>query len=100
MIINKNISGSEMIAAPEDRIDTVTAPELEAALQDMPADIEKLIIDFEKVTYISSAGLRVLLRAEKLMKDSGKSMVLRHVGEAIEEIFELTGFSDILTIEK
>ena len=80
------------------RLDTTTSPELEQYLKDALPGVTTLIFDFEKLEYISSAGLRVLLSAQKVMNKQG-SMKLLHVGEIIMEIFEVTGFSDILTIE-
>ena len=80
------------------RLDTTTAPELEAVLNDALADTEELTFDFEKLDYISSAGLRVLLAAQKTMNRQGTMKVI-HANEMILEIFEVTGFSDILTVE-
>ncbi len=84
--------------ALEGRLDTVTAPELEQALKEVLDDAGELTLDFGKLDYISSAGLRVLLSAQKQMRQKG-SMKLTHVSETIMEIFEVTGFSEILTIE-
>ena len=84
--------------ALEGRLDTTTAPELEAVLNDALADTEELTFDFEKLDYISSAGLRVLLAAQKTMNRQGTMKVI-HANEMILEIFEVTGFSDILTVE-
>ena len=83
----------------EGRLDTVTAPELEAALQEGIAGITALTLDLEKLEYISSAGLRVLLYAHKRMSGKG-SVKVTHVNETVMEIFEVTGFSDILDIEQ
>ena len=80
------------------RLDTTTAPELEAVLNDALAGTEELIFDFEKLDYISSAGLRVLLSAQKTMNRQGTMKVI-HANEMILEIFEVTGFADILTVE-
>jgi len=82
----------------EGRLDTVTAPELEKELKEALDGVTSLTLDFEKLEYISSAGLRVLLAAQKTMTKQG-SMKLVHVNDTIMEIFEVTGFSDILTIE-
>ncbi len=84
--------------ALEGRLDTTTAPELEAVLNDALAGVEELTFDFEKLDYISSAGLRVLLAAQKTMNRQG-SMKVIHANEMILEIFEVTGFADILTVE-
>lgn len=97
MTINKELNGSELTLAVEGRMDTLTAPTLEAQLNELKG-ITKLIFDFSSLEYISSAGLRVLLSAQKVMNKQG-SMVVRNVNAAVMEIFEVTGFSDILTIE-
>ncbi len=98
MIINKTGSGSELILALEGRLDTVSSPELEQVLKDSLTGITDLTFDFAKLEYVSSAGLRVLLSAQKTMNRQG-SMRLKNVNEAIREIFEITGFADILTVE-
>ena len=97
LTINKSIDGSRALFALEGRLDTVTAPDLEKELKDSLDGITELQLDFEKLEYISSAGLRVLLAAQKTMTKRG-GMTLTHVNETIMEIFEVTGFSDILTI--
>ena len=98
MQINQNLTGSTLKLEIEGRIDTTTAPELEAVLKrSVTSDVKDLIMDFAKVEYISSAGLRVLLAAQKVMKKQG-AMTVQHVNDAIMEVFEVTGFSDILTI--
>ena len=83
--------------ALEGRLDTMTAPQLEAALQEALPGVEELTFDFEKLEYISSAGLRVLLSAQKTMNKQGAMKVI-HANEMIMEIFEVTGFADILNI--
>jgi anti-sigma B factor antagonist len=98
MKINKTQNGSELLIALEGRLDTTTAPELEKELKDSIGGVEDLTIDFEKLDYISSAGLRVLLSAQKIMMKQGK-MVVTNPNDVISEIFEVTGFRDILTIE-
>ncbi len=98
MTINKNLEGTVLTVAVEGRIDTTTAPDLEKELKGSLGNASELIIDFKDVEYISSAGLRVLLSAQKIMSKQG-SMKLIGVSEDIMEIFEVTGFSDILTIE-
>ena len=85
--------------ALEGRLDTVTAVELEKAIQQTLPGVKAVTLDFEKLDYISSAGLRVLLSAQKQMNAKGGDMKLRRVNENILEIFAVTGFSDILTIE-
>lgn len=99
MQINKNLSGAALALEIEGRIDTTTAPALEAELKrSVTGDVKNLVLDFAKVEYISSAGLRVLLAAQKVMKKQG-SMVVKNVNESIMEVFDVTGFADILTIE-
>ena len=80
------------------RLDTTSAPEMEKAVKENISGVEKLIIDMEKLEYISSAGLRVLLSAKKKMDDTG-SVKIKNVSEPIMEVFEITGFNEILTIE-
>ena len=98
MTINKTGSGRKLTLALAGRLDTVTAPELEKELQDSLEGIDTLIFDFSGLEYVSSAGLRVLLSAQKTMNKQGE-MKLTHVNESIMEIFEVTGFTDILTFE-
>ena len=98
MIITKTEGENALTIALEGRLDTVTAPELEAVLNDALAGVEELTFDFEKLEYISSAGLRVLLSAQKTMNRQGAMKVIR-ANEMIREIFEVTGFADILTLE-
>ncbi len=98
MNINKSLTDSELTIALEGRLDTTTAPLLEAELKKNISGVTKLIFDFEKLEYLSSAGLRVLLAAQKVMNKQGE-MVIRSVNDVISEVFEVTGFSDILTIE-
>ena len=98
MTIVKKENGSALELVLEGRLDTVTAPMLEQTLKDSLNGVEKLTLDFEKLDYISSAGLRVLLSAQTIMNRQGE-MKLVHVNEIIMEIFEVTGFADILTVE-
>ena len=98
MIIEKNLNGTELTVAITGRLDTTTAPQLEAELRQNITDVEKLVLDFATLEYLSSAGLRVLLAAQKVMNKQGE-MVIKNVNETINEIFEVTGFIDILTIE-
>lgn len=98
MNIIKTTENKTLNIALEGRLDTTTAPQLEAELKQSISDNEKLILDFAKLEYISSAGLRVLLAAQKVMNKQGE-MVIRNVNDVIAEVFEVTGFSDILTIE-
>ncbi len=80
------------------RLDTATAPQLEDTLKSNLSDVTQLTLDFKELAYISSAGLRVLLFAQKAMNKQG-SMVIKNVNETVMEVFEITGFNDILTIE-
>ena len=96
--ITKKIENASAVFTLEGRLDTVTAPELEAELKETLDGLRELTLDFEKLEYISSAGLRVLLSAQKVMAKQGVMKVV-HVNETIMEIFEVTGFIDILTIE-
>lgn len=98
MTIEKNLSGTELNVKVSGRLDTTTAPELEAEVMGAISGVTKLVLNFEALEYLSSAGLRVLLQAQKIMNKQGE-MVVRNVNETISEIFEVTGFSDVLTIE-
>ena len=98
MTIEKTRNGNELTLALEGRLDTTTAPQLEAAFKESVEGVEKLIFDFATLEYLSSAGLRVLLAAQKVMNKQGE-MIIKNVNETINEIFEVTGFIDILTIE-
>ena len=98
MTITKNQNGTHLDLALEGRLDTTTAPQLEAELKQSVNGVTELALDFSKLEYLSSAGLRVLLSAQQVMNRQG-SMVIRNVNEAIMEIFEVTGFADILTVE-
>ena len=96
--IEKKQDGKTLTVALTGRLDTVTAPELESELATALEDAENLIMDMKDLEYISSAGLRVLLTAQKTMNQKG-TMKLINVNETVMEIFEVTGFVDILTIE-
>lgn len=98
MTIEKKINGTELTIALTGRLDTITAPQLENELKASLEGVENLALDFAGLDYLSSAGLRVLLAAQKQMNKQG-SMVVRNVNETISEIFDVTGFCDILTIE-
>ena len=98
MTINKNQQGTVLEIALSGRLDTTTAPQLEAELKRSVGNVTALSFDFASLEYLSSAGLRVLLAAQKVMNKQG-TMVIRHVNETIMEVFEITGFSEILTIE-
>ena len=98
MEIIKNLDGNKLTIALEGRLDTSTAPNLEAEIKGSLADVAELVLDFNKLEYISSAGLRVVLAAQKTMSKQG-SMKLVGVNDEVMEVFEITGFVDILTIE-
>lgn len=98
MNIEKVCNDNEVILRVSGRLDTTTAPSLETAVAETVTACEHLVLDFAGLEYISSAGLRVILKAQKSMAAKG-GMKLLHVNETIMEIFEITGFSDILTIE-
>lgn len=97
MKITKKTNGNNLTIALEGRLDTGTAPELEKELKASLDGVKELMIDMERLDYLSSAGLRVLLGAQKTMNKQG-SMKVSHVNDTIMEIFEVTGFSDILTV--
>jgi anti-sigma B factor antagonist len=98
MTIEKNLNATELNIAITGRLDTTTAPRLEAELKQCYAGVDKLVLDFAALEYLSSAGLRVLLQAQKTMNKQGE-MIIKNVNETINDIFEVTGFIDILTIE-
>ena len=98
MTITKELKGTALEIALEGRLDTITAPELEKELNQDLGTAESLTMDFSKLDYISSAGLRVLLSAHKLMIGKG-GMKITNVNEIVQEVFDVTGFADILTIE-
>lgn len=98
MTINKINDGTALTIALEGRLDTVSAPQLEAELKKSISGVETLVFDFEKLEYLSSAGLRVLLASQKVMNRQGQ-MIIKNVNSAIADIFEVTGFSEILTVE-
>ncbi len=99
MTIDKQFSDDKLVVKVAGRLDTTTAPELEGSLNESFDTIEELVMDLGDLEYISSAGLRVLLAAQKVMsKKNGMKVV--GVNDIIMEIFEVTGFSEILTIEK
>jgi anti-sigma B factor antagonist len=98
MTINKKTGENKIIIELSGRLDTTTAPELEEELEKTIGTAEELELDFKELEYISSAGLRVILRAHKEMSKRG-GMVIRNVGEVIMEVFEITGFKDMLTIK-
>jgi anti-sigma B factor antagonist len=98
MTIEKNLNGTELTMTIAGRLDTTTAPQLDAEVKQSIAGVKKLVLDFTALEYLSSAGLRVLLAAQKVMNKQGE-MIIKNVNDTITEIFEVTGFIDILTIE-
>ena len=96
--ISKETNGNNLTIVLSGRLDTTTAPELESELKGSLDGITTLIMDCKELEYISSAGLRVFLSAQKTMNKQG-GMIVRNASDAVKEIFEVTGFSDILTIE-
>lgn len=92
-------NGKTLTVKPEGRLDTMTSPEFERRTQPETAGMQEIIMDFEKVEYISSGGLRVLLALEQRMEECGGIVKVIHVNDYIMEVFELTGFLDILTVE-
>lgn len=98
MKISSSMNGSSLSVALEGRLDTTTAPELEQALKDSMGAATELTLDLARLDYISSAGLRVLLSAQKTMSGKG-GMKVKNVNEIVKEVFDVTGFADILVIE-
>lgn len=97
MNISTKIENTTLSIFLEGRLDTMTAPQLERVLKKEINDITELIFDFAGIEYVSSAGLRVLLAAQKVMNRQG-SMTIKHVNETVMDVFEVTGFSEILDI--
>ena len=98
MTVTQKRNGNELTIALDGRLDTLTAPDLEEQLEPALEGVEKLIFDFEKLEYISSAGLRVLLTAMQIMEEQGE-MIVRNVCREIMDVFEVTGFIEDLTVE-
>ncbi|MGN0613521.1 MAG: STAS domain-containing protein [Porcipelethomonas sp.] len=98
MKIEKKKNGENLVISLEGRLDTSTAPQLEAEIGECLAGIKNLTVDMNALDYISSAGLRVLLKAQKQMNTQG-SMKVTNVNDSIMEVFDITGFTDILTVE-
>lgn len=99
LTITKDSSADALTLALEGRLDTTTAPQLETELNASMSEVKTLVFDMSKLAYISSAGLRVLLKAQKTMNKQG-TMTIKNAGAEILEIFEVTGFDEILNIEK
>ncbi|MBR4195113.1 MAG: STAS domain-containing protein [Synergistaceae bacterium] len=98
MELTKEAKGSALNIALDGRLDTTTAPQLEAEISGGLEGITDLTIDMAKLVYVSSAGLRVLLKAQKIMNKQGK-MTVKNASQEIKEIFEVTGFDELLNIE-
>ncbi len=98
MEINKIVDGKKCTVELTGRLDTLTSPQLEEALKEVPEDTNELVLDLKELEYVSSAGLRVFLNAQKSMAEKG-TMILKNVNEEIMEVLEMTGFTQILTIE-
>lgn len=98
MNISKSINGKSVTLSLEGRLDTSTAPQLDTEIKSFISNINKLVLDFEKLDYLSSAGLRVILSTQKIMNKQG-TMIVKNVNDVIMEVFEVTGFVDILNIE-
>ncbi len=99
MKITKNIEGAKLTVALEGRLDTTTAPELEQEVMSSLDGINELVLDLTDLMYMSSAGLRVVLACQKKMNAVAGSMIVKNVNDLIMEVFDTTGFMDILTIE-
>ena len=97
MTISKIIEGSKLTLTLKGRLDTTTAPELEAVVRKETVGMTEVVMDFEQLAYLSSAGLRVILMTQKIMNEQG-SLEIWHVNDTIMEVFEVTGFSNLLTI--
>jgi anti-sigma B factor antagonist len=96
--ITKNQDGKKLTIALEGKLDTITAPDFEASVRESIDGVEELVFDLASLEYITSAGLRVLLSAQKTMNEQGAMKVV-NVNEDINDVFEVTGFSDFLNIE-
>jgi len=97
MTVAKTRAGTSLTVSLEGRLDTSTAPQLEMELKELDG-VAELVLDMDKLVYLSSAGLRAILTLQKRMSRQGR-MIVRHVCGEIMEVFEMTGFADILTIE-
>ena len=98
MEIKKEVNGTELKLAISGRLDTTTAPELEAVIENDCSGVERLYLDLSELEYISSAGLRVFIKAQKMMNDQGE-MIIHGANETVTEIFDITGLLSIFTIE-
>lgn len=98
MTVTTDIENKKMTAAIDGRLNTSTSPELESKLKDIPAGITELNLDLKDTEYVSSAGLRIILSLHKRMTKSSGTLYISNVNESVKEIFDITGFSDILDI--
>ena len=98
MQITKTVENDKLTIALEGRLDTLTAPQLEAEVNGKLDGVKTLVFDFQNLAYVSSAGLRILFMAQKIMNKQGK-MIVRNANADIKDIFTVTGFSNILTLE-
>ena len=99
MTISADKKGSKLVLSLEGRLDTTTAPELEKELGEVLDDVDDITFDCNGLEYISSAGLRVLLGAQKAMNKKEGKLVVKNINDTIREVFEVTGFIDVITIE-
>ncbi len=99
MTVEKTQNGDALVLIVEGRLDTITAPQLDQEIQSIPADVKSLTLDFAQLDYVSSAGLRVLLTAQKKMTAATGKMVVKGVQPAVMEVFAVTGFDGILSFE-
>jgi len=99
MNISKSRPNGKLVLSLSGRLDTTTAPSFQKALLEEITKGQDIILDFSDIAYVSSAGLRVLLVGQKKVSANRRTMTLRHVSEDVMEVFDMTGFSDILTIE-
>ena len=98
LTLEKNRQGAELTVALDGRLDTVSAPDFEAVVRDELVGVETFILELANLQYTSSAGLRIILLAQKTMNKQGR-MILKNVADGVMEVFEMTGLSDLLTIE-
>ena len=98
MTISKKLDGDKLIIALDGRLDTLSAPDLEKDARESLNGVKELVFDFENLEYISSAGLRVLLAIQKMLGDAD-AMKVTNANDIVKEVFEVTGFSDMITVE-
>lgn len=100
MEIKKSFENGELVVALKGRLDTITAPELESSIADQLSQAKRVVFDFAELEYLSSAGLRIILSSQKEVTSNKAEMIIKHVNDTIMDVFEMTGFSSILNIEK